>query len=463
VKNSLFYALSIVILFAACKKIAPLAPPEVYENAASQPEVSEIILPFEIPLEALESAVNSQVKGLIYEDSSMEDDNMAIKVWKKGSIEVSASGNTISYSIPLKVSLKIALKMQLFQIDLGETKETSFSLALKFKTRYNIDRNWNIQTVTQAEGYEWIKKPVVSVAGLSIPVTSIADKLVKDELDKFAGIIDEKAKPFLDITATVKDVWDALYEPIQISSDAPSAWLKLTPISISLSPVKGNNEKISALIGIKAVSETMLGRKPTPAIKMPLPALEMGNYKGSYFNIAITTDIPYENATSLATTTLLGKEFTFGKKGKKKIKIKDVDIYGSKEKLVIDLLVSGALNGRVYLSGTPAFDASTNKLYMKDFDYDFDTKNKLLKSANWLAHGLFVKLLKPYFEYDLSAELLDAKKQIQDNISNRAIAKNVFLSGVVDTFSPQKIALTRNSIKVVVVASGNAKITINGF
>src|SRR5690606_40697598 len=135
------------------------------------------IIPIEIPVATLQSQINKQLTGLLYEDNSMEGDNLEVKVWKLGDIRLAASGNSIQYKVPLKIWLKTALKLGTLGFDFGTIKETEFALELSFRSRINIDQNWNLESITSSDGYTWIQKPSVELAGMSVPITAIADRI----------------------------------------------------------------------------------------------------------------------------------------------------------------------------------------------------------------------------------------------------------------------------------------------
>ena len=71
------------------KTTSPKKPMEeyLYSDAELQNEkhLSVLNLPIEMPVSELETQINAQLKGLIYEDDSYEDnggDNLKAKVWK---------------------------------------------------------------------------------------------------------------------------------------------------------------------------------------------------------------------------------------------------------------------------------------------------------------------------------------------------------------------------------------------
>lgn len=456
-----FLFASSVLLLTGCKTITPEPPKELIEDVAIPNELSELIIPIEIPVKTLAAEANRYFSGLLYEDNNMHDDNLALKIWKKDPITISASGNYITYSIPLKIWLKTMLKLESIGLDLGTAGETEMALVLNFRSRVNIDENWHLNVHTTPNGFTWLEKPSLNVKGFSLPVTMVADKIIKTQMSSFASMIDEQMMPFLDIKDLVSALWGKIQEPVHVS-DEPSVWLCVQPVSVSVSPLKGNNDKISTLVGVRCKAATRFGAKPVIKLSS-LPKLEFNSYKGSYFNVSVLSGISYEYATEMAMKELQGKEFTFGKKGNKKLIINNVSVYPGGHRLIVKVDVSGSLRGTVFLSGEPFYDPETERLFLNDFDFDLDTKSKLLKSADWLAHGAFARKIAPYFEYDLGPKLIESRKAVREAIENRQIYEKITLKGRLDNLQPTSIFLSRNSINAIITGHGKMNVTIDEF
>src|SRR5690606_41930320 len=130
-RNFVFYLL-LLALASSCKKISTQAPQETFQKVSFSPEVSELNIPIEISLNSIQALANKNLNGLLYEDNDLDEDKLAIKIWKNDTISVKAQGNILSYTVPLKIWVKTALKLGSLGIDLGQTKETEFALALKY-------------------------------------------------------------------------------------------------------------------------------------------------------------------------------------------------------------------------------------------------------------------------------------------------------------------------------------------
>jgi hypothetical protein len=79
-----------------------------------------------------------------------------------------------------------------------------------------------------------------------------------------------------------------------------------------------------------------------------------------------------------------GQEF---ESGGKKVKVQDVEIWHKKRQNGYCLRSIRIINGKIYLSGFPQYNDKSKEIYFDELDYVLDTKNKLMRTANWLARS----------------------------------------------------------------------------
>jgi hypothetical protein len=60
-------------------------------------------MPVEITLKEIQQQLNKNLKGLIYNDSIIKDDNIELKVWKSNEIVLEEKNGFIISKIPLKI------------------------------------------------------------------------------------------------------------------------------------------------------------------------------------------------------------------------------------------------------------------------------------------------------------------------------------------------------------------------
>ena len=120
----------------------------------------------------------------------------------------------------------------------------------------------------------------------------------------------------------------------------------------------------------------------------------------------------------------------------------------------------GVKKGAVYLSGTPVLDTLTQKISLKDLDFDVQTKSVLLKTAKWMFNKRILDELEKSTVFELKDLLNESKSNIVSAI-NTEITKGVKMSGAVRKISLKEIYLDKNSMLLRSGVSGTLKIKID--
>jgi hypothetical protein len=131
--------------------------------------------------------------------------------------------------------------------------------------------------------------------------------------------------------------------------------------------------------------------------------------------------------------------------------------------MIIALDLIGSINGTVYLSGFPQFNAETKEIYFDQLDYVLNTKSFLVRSANWLAQGYVLRKIQESCRYSIQSNLDEAKQNILPYLNNYSPMKGVFISGNIDDFEFQKIQLTNTAILAFIKGKGKTAVRIDGM
>jgi len=452
--------------FCASKKpFFAVAPTASYQNAVQRvKETSTLNIPIEISLNDVERKINEQLGSVLFDDNSLDNnggDNLIIKVNKRLPLGIEAKGgNLFNIKVPVNIYAKAGWKVEKFGLSVARYEDTQFDLDLSFLTRLSIDQNWKINTSTTPNGYKWISEPKVKIGFFELPITSIIEKIMDRELPNVVKTVDAEVGK-INLKPQVETAWKAVQEPFLIN-DAFQAWLKVTPQEILMTPISNKGRNVRVSIGMTAITETFLGTKPTNAVMASLPALKIQDKLDEKFEVGMITEIPYPSLKKIAMEQAGGKTYEFNE-GKYKITVLDIEIYGHGDEIIVATNLAGSLNGKVYLKGKPYYDAASTSVKIKNLDFELDTKNKLVKTANWLAHGKFLKLMEPYFAISVASQLEEGKKMIQDNLAGNKMNKNINLNGKLNELTPQSIFVTPGGIQAVILAKGKMEVLVAGF
>ena len=469
---SLGISLAPMLFFTQCSPKGtsqPAAPKENYRYSDMQIQneknVSVVNIPVEIPLGELEKQLNTQLNGLIYEDKSYDDndsDNLKAKVWKMSPIKVQAIDSTFLFEVPLKVWVSVGYKVSPLGLTLSGHKETEFALRIRFISKMHISRDWQVVTETSVDSYDWIKEPVISVAGISLPVKSMVSRTLSRNFEKITKAIDEQVGETIELKKYVRQAWDLARRPVELSKEY-NTWLVVVPTGLVMTPLRVKNNVIRSTIGLRGYTQTITATEsPEILSEARLPDLEIVEKIPGAFRVGLISMISYQEATRLAKAEFLGKNFSFSS-GRYVVEVTDLGLFGQDEYLIIKAVLKGSMNGTIYLRGTPHYDPVTKNLSLKNLDYDLDTRNVLFKTAGWLLQGKFSAMIERNFVFPVGEQISEAQRTIQNKLIQNNLAKGITLTGTLESIVPDRVYLTPDNIYAVVFARGQVFLKIDGL
>lgn len=455
--------LATTILFFSCKTQIENTTPQIdsLQKIIIEKEHSTINLPIEIPISALENEINKQFDGLIYEDVSYdkpEKDDVMVRIWKTRNIKIIGYNEFLKFDTPVKIWA--SYRWQACDICPKIEKETNFEIVVSFTTKLKVNPDWKFETQTVPSGLVFESKPKLDFGLVSIPITSIVEPIVKEQLSEVTKEIDKEVAGNFDFSKEIDSVWRELHNP-QLIDSTYNVWLKMTPAEVFLSPIKGNNERVKIAVGFKGFFEIIIGNKPQNTRYNKLPQIKTSDNQDKDFNFFIESFIDFESASQIARRHLKDTilEITAGKS----IKIDDISFIGLGNKVFTKVDLSKSINGSIFFIGTPAYDYSTNLIYFKDFDYDLRTKNALLKSANWLLHGALKSKIEKEFNYSLADDLKTIRSSVSNLLSNYEFDNLFTLNGKLEHLDIKEIIVEDNGLRVIINSKGKANIKIKSL
>ncbi|MGE0560553.1 MAG: DUF4403 family protein [Flavobacteriales bacterium] len=462
--NKIIFFLSLIGAFlfscSSVKQIESIRPepddasPLVYNNLPSF-----ISLPVSIKLNDIEHQINKTLNGLIYEDNNIEDDDLTVKIWKLAPIQlVNEQVGKIKTILPLKVNVHYRYGFSKFGISMHDTREINLSGTVTLVSNVGLT-NWTLNTQTALKSLEWNESPTINIAGKNISITYLinpAIRLFKKDIEKS---IDSAIKESMDFKPHVMDALDKISTPTEISSEYKS-WLRIVPLELYTTNSHLENNNISLNMGLKCNIETLIGEEPQNRFDKTSIVLKPVSKIPDRINANIVAVSTYKEATNLMMKNFKDQEFG---DGKKKVTVKNVSIWHKNQKMVIALDLTGTINGTIYLSGFPQYNETTKELYFDELDYILDTKNKLLKSANWLASSYVLKKIRETCRYSIATNLEEAKQEIQKYTSNYSPMQGVYINGEIGSVDFKKIQLTNKAIVAFLTIDGKIDVAIDGL
>ncbi|MBI5916240.1 MAG: DUF4403 family protein [Bacteroidetes bacterium] len=442
---------SIFGLLSACKSAQPAKPAEYYDTPNTEPEPSVINIPIRFYKTELLKSINDQIGDLLYEDTNMKDDGMMMRAKKRESITIDIDDQEIRYRVPVDLWVKKDLMLS--------DVEAEGALALEFVTRYHIKEDWSLETETELTSHKWLREPVVKLGFADLPVTAIANIVLKNIKKDFAKSIDREVKDLFNLRKQIEATWKEMHDPYLLSEEY-QAWLLLNPQSIGMTPFQSNGTTVQSTIVVVTKPTIFLGEKPTsPAItKLPDFAYSIAGVDG--FSLYLNTEIPFKEAERLSRQNMVGEVFSYKKK---QVVVEDIKLFGQGNQLVVNTKLKGSYTGNVYLIAKPEYNANKNKIELKNVEFDFSTQKTLLKSASWLFKGPMKKQIQESLNFYLNYNLEDAKTAIRQELQNYQLAPGIQMSGLLDELSVSNVYISATAIRVRIGLKGKLSLDVKGL
>ncbi|OYX85496.1 MAG: hypothetical protein B7Y83_04495 [Flavobacteriales bacterium 32-34-25] len=457
---------SCLVLIMGCsssQKIATLKPepddatPIIYNNVPSF-----INLPINIKLKDIENQTNMALNGLIYEDNTIEDDDIEMKIWKLAPITIKNSNvlnsDKITTILPLRATIKYRIGTKTMGVSLYNTKEFNLNGIVTLNSNLSLN-NWKLKTQTELASLDWNESPTMTVFGKNMPVTYLINPSIKLFKSKIEKKIDAAIEKSTDFKPNVLAALEKICTPFQMN-EAYESWLRIVPVEIYSTAAHLKNDSFVLQMGMKCNMETIIGQAPESKFDANKITLKSVSKIPSQINANIVAVSSYLDASRIMKKNFTGEEFS---SGSRKVKVQDVNIWHKSGKMVIALDLIGSINGTIYLAGLPKYNSEKKEIYFDELDYVLDTKNKLMRTANWLAQGLILRKIQANCRYSIKPNLDEGKKTMQNYLTNYSPMPGVFVNGKMEDIQFQKIELSQNAIIAFVKVNGEINISVDGF
>ncbi len=448
--------------FDAADGYEPPAPPK---GEAPPPVPSTINIPVEIKTAIIENLVQNLLGETFHNsDTSIFGGltNIKISARRNGPVKITAHGDELAYSLPVMITIHVSTTISAMGLTHTERQEVEAGIALKLRSKVSLKNNWRPVTATRSAGYKWTTEPVLKARFVTIPIKPAANYFADRLMEIICPMIDRAlAKSDVIKKSVITPMWEQLYTPISftIPETQETIWMRFSPTDLYLSNLNGQGASISALVGIRAVTEAAMGAAPEKRDPPPLPDFtEPPQGADSAFVINLYAEVPYTNATALCRERFNGKTFA---SGIHKVTVNDIEVTGvnADGRLLIKMDLSGSIKGTVQVTGRATYSDGDKTLSLSDFKLDMAASGKYQKAKHWLLKGIIVNKMKPLIKFPLSS-ILDAEALTKTMLTDYPIQKNVALNGKIETLTLRGVETTENALRAIVLASGTAKLTV---
>jgi hypothetical protein len=442
---SLVALLLLALTLSSCAGVKTLTaePPrdEAFRTVLKK-ETSTLNIPIEVSTGELAKVLNQAVRKELYKGST-KTRGLNADVMRNGPIVVNAADNYLYVTLPISLSLSYGM----FEIP-------AIPLTLKFKATAGITPDWRLHAEIYYQGLSDLMAEEVGVGPLSIKPRSIVEGITQPVQRVLSDLMAQKINDLIPLKAQAAKVWNTAQKPILLDKGY-SAWLKLTPREVVMYPLSAQNNRVRLSVGISTFAEMVVGPEPAVQPLLPLPNLKQATTFDKTFRIALNADLFYRDLRAIAAPLLLNKQFDSDGKS---IVIKNFDLYGNGDTIVVKLETQGSLDGVFYLTAKPAYNPKTNIFSVEDVDFDMQTKSVLLQSADWFLHGTIRGVIRDKLNVNLNRQLEQSRQMAAKALARVPLVDHVFLKGDIKDLKFNDAIVRQDRISIQVYTEGESAI-----
>jgi hypothetical protein len=424
---------------------------------APPPEISTIVVPIRASLASLTPELEARVPKTTKDSEQQKGITIRYDV-VRDPIVLRMIGPGLHATTTVRYSLEACRgRFPCISCGLSEPRREA---QITLHSKLTWDPSWRIRSTTKPLPVHYPKRCQVTWFDFDITNRYIAPT-VDDQLAIAARTIDKNVPALASVKPQAQQIWTSLQTPVEL---APRTWLVLEPVSVALTPISGNGLIVTSTLSLSARTRVVVGNKPaTTAI--PLPALTVANPAGSGMRVPVDLELPYDDATRIASTEFAGKKYTIDGRT---LAIESIRIMaGSSGKLMLEAAIDYRggrfknYRGLVWLEGTPVFDAASSSIVVPDLDYTLERRrrNPFLRFAERAVHATLRDRLRQQARFPIGPRL-DALRGEIGRALTRKLAPNVFLRGRADAIQPVSVTPLPETISIRIIATGAAEVEI---
>jgi hypothetical protein len=336
----------------------------------------------------------------------------------------------------------------------GFDGEAAPGLAVAIRSPISLASDWSLRTSAEVvdvrpASEEGADRCEITILGLDVTdqVVAGARGFLEDHLDE----IDRRAAS-VDTRSRFEEWWSVLREPVQLGD---SLWLSLGPESITRGPITGTGDTVRVALGLRARPRILLGAKPSP-LSADLPELDSGSIEPR-LDLLVDGRADYGAGSRFLTDRLGGTELRL--RGTE-MSVESLRVYGiGAGRLAMEVVVSGDLRGRLYLTGTPSIDATASRISVPDLDFDVASEAAVLG----IVPALAAFALRDFLREQASWPVDPAVRWLGDWLArglNRRLSSDLMVTGTVDSVRIEGVYPLQDFLLVRMSAQGTARLAI---
>jgi hypothetical protein len=321
-----------------------------------------------------------------------------------------------------------------------------------------ITPRWGLRTTTRIGRLEPVTDSMrdrCRVTPFRIDVTDRVLVAVRTLLDTGLVKIDEGVARW-DSRSRFEQLWRTLQRPVRFTD---SVYMIMAPYSAQLGPITARRNTVIARLRLVARPRVVTGPYPNEfELMTPMPPLVPFARVGEGAHVQLEGSLAYPVAKALLARVLVGREL---EQAGRKLRIEDIDVKGiGGGRVALGVTVSGAVDGRLWFTGTPALHRERRELFVPDLDVDVGSANLLVRGFEWLKGEEMRNFLRSRARVS-EADLIERLRQLAEQGINRTLTEGIVLSGKVHRAEATAVRASIADIRVRALAEATMRLSID--
>lgn len=453
-------ACTVLVSALCCTKIKPPPPAATtFDTLLVQP-ASVLTLPISFDLAKIEAVIDEKLRGTFLKKrvATNTNDSLYFELTSLQPIVMSWRAPDLRSTAVLRVSGHYIKKV--LGVKIRNKEPIDFELKIRLKTELGFKDDWSLRPRTEIELIEWKKDPELNLGVVVLNFRGIIEKALYDNEESLTRLLDGFLSREVDTRKVITNIWNNVQQPIRLKKEEPRIWLLVEADSLKARWTRGPERLISVQARVIGRVRTVLEGENLAVGAKALPpfSYRTGNTDSLFANVLCV--LPFDLTSRYMKQALAGASLD---SAGYKVEIKDVEVYGVKEGLVVKVTVGGDIHGDMYFRGNPVIDPVSKRCLVENFDFDVRTQDALLSTADWLLHSSLKRTIERHLVYDLAPYADMLPMLIKQGIEKGKLGERIDINIGSWEVTPLQTVITKKDIQMVVRVAGVAEMVLESI
>lgn len=286
--SAVLLPLSAALALSACKRSHDSEPPPRAHDAIKvDPQASLITVPVHADLGNLAAALDREIPRTLWtidkpDQTCMRSKSVDIGIAKirtpklkcrivgevtRGPMAFDGRGKEIVLTMPLHAVVRAE--------DIGGLlkRETATADAMaRAVVHITLAKDWSPRGTVNIR-YDWTNTPHMDFLGQRIDFTEQADRKLAPVIARLERELPGQLGK-LQVRRQVQGAWNSAFTTLALNKDNPPVWMRVSPKELQYGGYEIQGKSLLLRLGVKAVTETFVGKRPDDPAPTPLPPVK---------------------------------------------------------------------------------------------------------------------------------------------------------------------------------------------